>query len=264
MKSSVCRADSGIEPARGVRPARQLLSDKEPDVREKRRTHRLIAASVAGSVAIVVFAVLGGVGLAQSAIALVQYQYGPSVQGQAGKVTICHKAKNTISISVNAWPAHERHGDVEGECGVVDQATAATAAATTAGAATPVETETQAPSGKVKKTKQPKVKGASASSATKPQKSKPQKSKPQKTSQSTANVTAEPVSAPAAPAPKPKKVKPVKQRKASPPSQPVLDTDPAPLARGNGNAYGHVGGNGNGNGGGNGNGNGRGNGNGKK
>jgi hypothetical protein len=59
--------------------------------------------------AVAMFASLGGVGLAHSAISLVQYQYGK-------KVTICHKHKNTITISVRAWPAHKRHGDSEGAC----------------------------------------------------------------------------------------------------------------------------------------------------
>ena len=33
-----------------------------------------------------------------------------------GKVTICHKGKNTITISVNALPAHLAHGDTCGAC----------------------------------------------------------------------------------------------------------------------------------------------------
>ncbi len=32
------------------------------------------------------------------------------------KVTICHKGKNTLSISVDAWPAHAAHGDTLGAC----------------------------------------------------------------------------------------------------------------------------------------------------
>ncbi|MCY7303442.1 MAG: hypothetical protein LH654_10530, partial [Thermoleophilia bacterium] len=57
----------------------------------------------------VMFAALGGVGLAQTAVGLGQYQYGK-------KVTICHKGKRTIRISVRAWPAHKRHGDSVGTC----------------------------------------------------------------------------------------------------------------------------------------------------
>ena len=32
------------------------------------------------------------------------------------KITICHKKKNTITISVDAWPAHQAHGDTMGAC----------------------------------------------------------------------------------------------------------------------------------------------------
>ena len=65
-----------------------------------------LAAVIAASV--VAFALLGGVGQAQSA-GLAQSQYGK-------KVTICHKGKNTIRISTRAWPAHQRHGDTLGTC----------------------------------------------------------------------------------------------------------------------------------------------------
>ena len=70
------------------------------------RIASVIAVAVASLVA---FASLGGAGLAQSAVGLAQYQYGK-------KVTICHKGKRTIRISVRAWPAHKRHGDTEGAC----------------------------------------------------------------------------------------------------------------------------------------------------
>ena len=33
------------------------------------------------------------------------------------KITICHKGKNTLSISPSAWPAHQAHGDTLGACG---------------------------------------------------------------------------------------------------------------------------------------------------
>jgi hypothetical protein len=42
---------------------------------------------------------------------------GPDASGEDGrKVTICHKAKNTISIAMSAWPAHQAHGDTQGAC----------------------------------------------------------------------------------------------------------------------------------------------------
>ena len=74
-----------------------------------KRGAALVAVVVASLVA---FASLGGVGLAQSAAALAEYQYGKDGK----KVTICHKGKRTIRVSVRAWPAHKRHGDVEGAC----------------------------------------------------------------------------------------------------------------------------------------------------
>jgi len=72
---------------------------------------RLRRAAVAAALAtslLVVFAALGGVGAAQSAISAAQYQYGK-------KVTICHKGK-TISVGKAAEPAHVRHGDSVGTC----------------------------------------------------------------------------------------------------------------------------------------------------
>ena len=79
---------------------------KEPRGNRNRRGVALIAVVAASVVA---FASLGGVGLAQSAVGLTQYQYGK-------KVTICHKGKKTIRISTRAWPAHKRHGDTVGTC----------------------------------------------------------------------------------------------------------------------------------------------------
>ena len=77
--------------------------------RESNLRRRIASAVAVAGVAITAFALLGGAGLAQSAIGLAQYQYGK-------KVTICHKGKKTIRISVRAWPAHKRHGDTEGAC----------------------------------------------------------------------------------------------------------------------------------------------------
>ena len=70
---------------------------------------RLATAAALATSLLVAFAALGGVGVAQSAISAVQYQY-------AQKVTVCHKGKKSISISQNAWPAHQRHGDTTGTC----------------------------------------------------------------------------------------------------------------------------------------------------
>jgi uncharacterized membrane protein YgcG len=78
------------------------------DVAWVRRRQKAGAATIAIA-AVVAFASLGGIGLAKSSIALAQYQYGK-------KVTICHKGKNTITISLKAWPAHQHHGDTLGKC----------------------------------------------------------------------------------------------------------------------------------------------------
>jgi hypothetical protein len=86
----------------------------------ERRKSRVTAAAISGAAGIAAFVALGGAGLAQTAIAPAQSQTSAPDQSQAGKkVVICHKLKNTISVSVNAWPAHQRHGDTEGACAAV-------------------------------------------------------------------------------------------------------------------------------------------------
>lgn len=69
--------------------------------------NRIVIAAVVAIAAVAAFAALGGVGLAKSAI-------GPAQYGK--KVTICHKGKNTMTISAKAWPAHQRHDDTLGVC----------------------------------------------------------------------------------------------------------------------------------------------------
>jgi microcystin-dependent protein len=92
-------------------------------VSEKRLKHRRVATAVSVSAAVVLFATLGGAGLAQTAL---EPARGLVTQNQGGeKVEICHKGKNTISISVNALPAHLRHGDTESECAAVAGTTGA-------------------------------------------------------------------------------------------------------------------------------------------
>ena len=74
-----------------------------------RKSPRVAVAAALATGMLTVFAALGGVGVAQSAVSAVQYQYGK-------KVTICHKGK-TITVSKNAVPAHVRkHGDTLGPC----------------------------------------------------------------------------------------------------------------------------------------------------
>jgi hypothetical protein len=77
---------------------------------DRGRRRRIAVASATAIATVVAFASLGGVGLAHGIINLAQYQYGKT------KLTICHKGKNTITISQAAWPAHKRHGDQLGAC----------------------------------------------------------------------------------------------------------------------------------------------------
>ncbi len=76
---------------------------------DRGRRRRIAVAAATAIATVVAFASLGGVGMAHGLINLAQYQYGK-------KITICHKGKNTITISVKAWPAHKRHGDTQGAC----------------------------------------------------------------------------------------------------------------------------------------------------
>jgi hypothetical protein len=78
------------------------------------RRSRLAGVAVTTAAAVAAFVTLGGVGLASIAVGVAQYQYG--------KVTICHKGKNTISVAVRSWPAHAAHGDTQGACAVAAKA----------------------------------------------------------------------------------------------------------------------------------------------
>jgi hypothetical protein len=74
---------------------------------------RVVAAVLIAAAVMLVFAALGGVGLAQTTSSAAQYQYG--------KVTICHQAgldSETVGITVaaEAVPAHLSHGDTMGPC----------------------------------------------------------------------------------------------------------------------------------------------------
>ncbi len=82
-----------------------------------RKTPRVAVAAAVATGTLTLFAVIGGVGLAQNGSSAAQYQYGK-------KTTICHKGKKTISVGNPAVPAHLRHGDTVGAC-----ATTASAAA---------------------------------------------------------------------------------------------------------------------------------------
>ena len=83
---------------------------------KQRSTGRGVVAVVVALGALVTFAVFGGTGLAGSTAKPTKAQYAPGQYQNANKVTLCHKAKVTIRVSVSALPAHEAHGDVVGTC----------------------------------------------------------------------------------------------------------------------------------------------------
>ena len=217
------------------------------------RRYRLIGAAISSAVALVVFAALGGAGLAQTAIALAQYQYGNPAQYQYGKkVTICHKGKNTITVSVNAWPAHLRHGDTEGPCPAAQQAGTKVKKVKKNKSQQATASTEPASNSKTKKTKKTKKTTSSSSAKTKPGAAKPkQENDPQAAPSGRSDQTG---SSKPGKSQKPKKTKQSGKSKKIEPSSP-------PAAAGNGSS---PPGNGNGNGKGNGNGNGNGRGNGRK
>lgn len=57
-------------------------------------------------------------GSAQQVLAHEIKLQGPEEDGDddGQKITICHKKKNTLSISLSAWPAHQAHGDTMAAC----------------------------------------------------------------------------------------------------------------------------------------------------
>lgn len=138
--------------ARELRASRPELSADFVEILTKHvgthgRRSRLYAwsrVSFAGALTVVVlgaFASFGGLGYAASgtkqAVKAVKHVVAPSrpqivnksaAQAQYGqpKVTICHKG-HTITIAEPALPAHLRHGDTVGACGVAGAGTRTTA-----------------------------------------------------------------------------------------------------------------------------------------
>ena len=85
-----------------------------------RATPRRLGTTVAVAFgAVVAFAAIGGTGFAGSVVKPSKAQYGPGQYQNPGKVTVCHKGKVTIRISMRALPAHEGHGDQVGSCAAV-------------------------------------------------------------------------------------------------------------------------------------------------
>ena len=75
------------------------------------KAERAVFAAIVAVVSVMLFGVMGGVGLAGNSITAAQYQYD--------KVTICHVTGSepvTITVAASAVPAHRRHGDIVGFC----------------------------------------------------------------------------------------------------------------------------------------------------
>ena len=75
---------------------------------------RLGATLVVALGAVLAFAAIGGAGLAGGLAKPAKSQYGPGQYQYGAKVTICHKQKVTIRVSVNAVPHVKQHGDTLG------------------------------------------------------------------------------------------------------------------------------------------------------
>ena len=54
--------------------------------------------------------------LLEERISALEALHNDKTSGHNEKVTICHKGKNTITVSANALTAHLNHGDTRGEC----------------------------------------------------------------------------------------------------------------------------------------------------
>jgi hypothetical protein len=90
---------------------------REGDTVERPTSPRRLGITIAVALgAIAAFAAIGGTGFAGGLAKPSKAQYGPGQYQNPGKVTICHKGKVTIRVSVRALPAHEAHGDFVGTC----------------------------------------------------------------------------------------------------------------------------------------------------
>lgn len=98
-------------------------------MRQRMQRVRLAVAAVVTGALLVPLAVFTGAGFATTSSAA-QYQY---------KITICHHTHSTkhpsvtISVSVNAWPAHKKHHDTMGACPPPTTPATATSAVTPSG-----------------------------------------------------------------------------------------------------------------------------------
>jgi hypothetical protein len=86
-------------------------------MKERATARRAGITFVVAVAAVLAFAAVGGTGLAGGLAKPGKAQYAPGqYKNSDKKVTICHKAKVTIRVSVNALPAHTQHGDDTGMC----------------------------------------------------------------------------------------------------------------------------------------------------
>ena len=72
--------------------------------------NRIVLAGLLSTV-VAAFVALGAVGLASGSTRSAQDDNAPGTN-----VTICHKGKNTITVSQHALKAHLAHGDTVGAC----------------------------------------------------------------------------------------------------------------------------------------------------
>lgn len=119
---------------------------------EKPTSPRRLGITVAVAFgAVAAFAAIGGTGLAGGLAKPSKAQYGPGQYQNPGKVTICHKGKVTIRVSVRAQPAHEAHGDTIGPCSAAGAAKVKAAKAAKTKAAKAAKAEKSAKAHKAEK-----------------------------------------------------------------------------------------------------------------
>ena len=86
-------------------------------MKERASARRAGIAVVVALAAVLAFAAVGGTGLAGGLAKPGKAQYAPGqYKNSDKKVTICHKGKVTIRVSINALQAHTQHGDDPGMC----------------------------------------------------------------------------------------------------------------------------------------------------
>ena len=123
-----------------------------------RSTPRRLGTTVAVAFgAVVAFAAIGGTGFAGSLVKPSKAQYGLGQYQNPGKVTVCHKAKVTIRISMRALPAHQAHGDAVGSCAAVAAKAKAAKAKAKAAKVKPAKAAKAAKAAKEKPAKAPET-----------------------------------------------------------------------------------------------------------